>query len=110
MDIETNSRDELKAKLDNGDDSKLVTARNEWTFDGAHIPESLNICSVEDGARLLDIDDGIVLYRSDVAYVASQMAYRALIDGGYRNVRRYSGGLGDWATAGHALDGHSVDV
>jgi hypothetical protein len=38
MDIETISRGELKAKLDNGDDSKLVMTMNEWMFDAAHIP------------------------------------------------------------------------
>jgi hypothetical protein len=81
MDMETISRGELKAKLDNRDDSKMVMTMNEWTFDAAHIPGSLNIYSVEDGARVLDIDDEIVVYRSDEACVASQMAYRALIDG-----------------------------
>jgi hypothetical protein len=81
MDMETISRGELKAKLDNRDDSKMVMTMNEWTVDAAHIPGSLNIYSVEDGARVLDIDDEIVVYRSDEACAASQMAYRALIDG-----------------------------
>ena len=51
MDIETISRDGLKAKLDYGDDSKLVMSMNEWTFDAARIPGSLDIYSVEDGVR-----------------------------------------------------------
>jgi hypothetical protein len=110
MDIETISRGDLKAKFDNGDDFKLVMTTNEWTFDAAHIPGSLNIYSVEDGAWLSDIDDETVVFRSDEACVASQMASRELIDGGYRSVRRFLGGPGDWVNAGHALDGRSVDI
>lgn len=108
MDIETISRDELKAKLDRGDDFKLVMTLNEWAFDAAHIPGSINISSVEAGARLLGRDDVIVVYCSDEACVASQMAYRALREGGYEDVRRYAGGLSDWADASYPLEGHSA--
>ena len=51
MDIQTISRGELRAKLDSGEDSNLVMTMNEWTFDAAHIPGSLNIYSLEDGVR-----------------------------------------------------------
>lgn len=36
--IRTIDRDELKAKLDRGDDFKLVMAMHEWGFNAAHIP------------------------------------------------------------------------
>ena len=47
MDMETTTRGELKAKLDSGDDFKLVVATTEWTFDAPHLPGSLNIYSVD---------------------------------------------------------------
>ena len=47
MDIETISRDELKAKLDRGDDFKLVMTLHEWAFKAAHIPGSLHFPTVE---------------------------------------------------------------
>ena len=36
--IRTISRDELKAKLDRGDDFKLIMALNRWAYDAKHIP------------------------------------------------------------------------
>ena len=108
MDIETIGREELKAKLDRGDDFKLVMTLNDWAFDPAHIPGSINVTSPSVGAQLLDPDDEIVVYCSDEACVASQFAYRALIEGGYGTVRRYAGGLSDWQHAGYPLEGHSA--
>ena len=36
-------REELKAKLDRGDDFKLVMTLGEWAFEAQHIPGSINI-------------------------------------------------------------------
>lgn len=47
------------------------------------------------------------MYCSDPACVASQFAYRWLVDAGYTNVRRYSGGVSDWASAGYELASNS---
>ena len=52
----------------------------------------------------LDLNDEIVVYRRDPACVSSQFAYRWLIDVGYTDVRRYSGGISDWAAAGYELE------
>jgi rhodanese-related sulfurtransferase len=41
--------------------------------------------------------------------VANQYAYRALVDRGYRNVRRYAGGLANWSAAGLRLDSDHTD-
>src|SRR5439155_27164215 len=40
--IRTISRDELRAKLDRGDDFKLIMALNRWAFDAKHIPGSVH--------------------------------------------------------------------
>jgi rhodanese-related sulfurtransferase len=45
-----------------------------------------------------------VVYCTDPACVASQFAYQWLVEAGYTNVRRYEGGLSDWAAAGYQLD------
>ena len=110
MDIETISRDELKAKLDAGDDFKLVMALHEWAFRAVHIPGSINFESVDAALSALDVDDEIVVYCSDKACVASQFAYQGLVEHGYRNVRRYEGGLSDWAEAGLPLEGERADA
>jgi rhodanese-related sulfurtransferase len=102
--IRTIEREELKAKLDRGDDFKLVMAMHEWGFNAAHIPGSLHFTTVADAQEQLHHDDEIVVYCSDPACVASQFAYRWLVEAGYANVRRYSGGVSDWAAAGYELE------
>ena len=103
--IKTIERDDLKAKLDRGDDFKLIMAMHEWGFRAAHIPGSVHYNTVEEASRALDVDDEIVVYCTDPACVASQFAYQWLVDAGYQNVRRYAGGLSDWAAAGYELEG-----
>jgi rhodanese-related sulfurtransferase len=101
-------REELKAKLDRGDDFKLVMTLGEWAFQLSHIPGSLNVSSFEQARELLspvDKDEEIVVYCSDANCIASQAAYRFLTENGYSNVRRYAGGLSDWQMAGYPLEG-----
>ena len=102
--IRTIERDELKAKLDGGDNFKLVMAMHEWGFNAAHIPGSVHFNTVEEARGGLELDDEIVVYCSDPACVASQIAYRWLVEAGYTNVRRYPGGVSDWAAAGYELE------
>jgi hypothetical protein len=40
--IRTIGRDELKARLERGDDFKLIMALNRWAFDAKHIPGSVH--------------------------------------------------------------------
>jgi rhodanese-related sulfurtransferase len=103
------TREELKAKLDRGDDFKLVMTLGEWAFRLAHIPGSLNITSMEQGQGLISPDDEIVVYCSNEACIASQAAYHFLTSHGFRNVRRFAGGLADWQAAGYPLEGEDQD-
>jgi hypothetical protein len=41
--IRTIRRDDLKAKLDRGDDLKLIMALNRWAYEAKHIPRSLHL-------------------------------------------------------------------
>ena len=99
------SREELKDKIDRGDAFKLVMTLAEWAYQMSHIPGSINVNSIEQGEKLLDPDDEIVVYCSDRQCVASQLAYDYLVRRGYKNIRRYSGGLSDWEAAGYPLEG-----
>ena len=103
--IRTISRDELKAKLDQGDDVKLVMALNRWAYDAKHIPGSLHFDTPDALYAALRPDDEIVVYCSQNDCLSSVAVYRDLVARGYRNVRRYSGGLMDWEDAGLPLEG-----
>ncbi len=102
------SREELREKLDRGDDFKLVMVLGEWAFLAKHIPGSINISSPDQCRKMLTPEDEIVVYCSGVACVSSMMAYKILVDDGFKNVRRYAGGLPDWEDAGYALEGEMV--
>ncbi|MCK5313828.1 MAG: rhodanese-like domain-containing protein [Anaerolineales bacterium] len=106
--MELISRDELKVKLERGEDFKLVMVLGEWAYQAAHIPGSLHFNSIEEGLKALSKDDEIVVYCSDPNCIASIAAYNHLVNNGYENVRRYAGGLSDWGAAGYPLEGTSV--
>jgi rhodanese-related sulfurtransferase len=103
--IRTISRDELRAKLDHGDRFTLIMALNRWAFDAKHIPGSVHFDTPEALYAAVKPDDEVVVYCSQVDCLSSVAMYRDLVRRGYRNVRRYSGGLLDWEDAGLPLEG-----
>jgi rhodanese-related sulfurtransferase len=103
------SREELKEKLDRGDDFKLVMTLGEWAFRAKHIPGSLHLDRPEKIEGVLAPQDEIVVYCSNPICTASQMAYHFLVSRGYENVRRYAGGIEDWETAGYPIEGEMVE-
>jgi rhodanese-related sulfurtransferase len=107
---ETNfiGREELKDKLDQGDDLKLVMVLGEWEYRAKRIPGSLRVSTPEEGLEALDPHDEIVLYDSGPACPASRIACRFLKAQGYTRVRRYAGGLEEWESAGYPLEGEGV--
>ena len=102
------SREELKVKLDRKDEFKLVMALGEWHFRAAHIPSSIHIEGPDAAAKLLELDDEIVVYCSNEACLASRIAYEQLVAHGYTNVRRYAQGISDWMEAGYPIEGERV--
>jgi rhodanese-related sulfurtransferase len=103
--VRTIGREELKAKLDRGDDFKLIMALNRWAFDAKHIPGSLHFDTPAELYAAVHPDDEVVVYCSAVDCLSSVAMYRDLVARGYPNVRRYSGGLIDWEDAGLPLEG-----
>ena len=103
--IRTIGRNELLAKLERGDDFRLVMALNRWAFDAKHIPGSLHFDAPEELYASVDPDDEVVVYCSNVDCLASVALYRDLVRRGYRDVRRYAGGLLEWEDAGLPLEG-----
>jgi rhodanese-related sulfurtransferase len=103
--IKVISREELKEKIDRGDDFKLVMTLGEWAFQAKHIPGSLHIEKPEQIEGRLDPEDEIIVYCANEVCTASQMAYHHLVGKGYTNVRRYAGGIQDWESAGYPVEG-----
>jgi rhodanese-related sulfurtransferase len=106
--LELISREDLRRKLDGGEDLKLVCALGEWAYRALHIPGSIHVDGPEKADTLLDRDDQIVVYCTNVNCPASIMLYNLLTQHGYRHVKRYAGGLEDWEEAGYSLVGEKA--
>jgi rhodanese-related sulfurtransferase len=103
--IKTITREELRQKLDLGEPFKLIMALNGWAFEAKHIPGSLHFDTPEGLFAAVRPDDEVVVYCSNVDCLSSVALYRDLVRRGYRNVRRYAGGLLDWEDAGLPIEG-----
>ncbi|MGH8945653.1 MAG: rhodanese-like domain-containing protein [Acidimicrobiia bacterium] len=103
--VRTIDREELVGKLQRGDRFRLVMALNEWAFRAKHIPGSEHFNTPEELFSSLNPDEEVVVYCTSVDCLASVALYHDLVARGYRNVRRYAGGLTDWEAAGLQLEG-----
>ena len=103
------SREELKEKLDRGDQFKLANALGEWAFEAKRIPGSINISNMRDARSMLDPNDDIAIHSSNPSCIAGIKGNQILTSMGYKNVRRYAGGTSDFEDSGYQLEGSFVD-
>lgn len=97
------TREELKEKIERGDDFVLVDALGQQHYERSHLPGAVNLPleSVDDAEQKLpDKDAEIVVYCMNVACAASGEEVRELGEMGYTNVRHYVAGKQDWIEAG----------
>ncbi len=83
-------------------------ALNRWAYDAKHIPGSFHFDTPAELYAAVHPDDEVIVYCSAVDCLSSVALYRDLVAHGYRNVRRYAGGLLDWEDAGLPLEGTFV--
>jgi rhodanese-related sulfurtransferase len=105
MSMKLISRDELRAKLERGDDFKLLMVLSANAYQAKHIPGSLHFTTWEDALAALDPAEEIVVYCAGVYCAASIRFYSLLERTGYTRVRRYAGGVADWEAAGYPIAG-----
>jgi rhodanese-related sulfurtransferase len=107
--VKTISREELKEKMDRGDDFVLLDVLAEMYYRHSHLPGAINVPADELAERapelLPDKDAEIVVYCKDPPCEASEEAARELAAMGYENVRDYVGGKRDWIDAGLPAEG-----
>lgn len=101
------SREELKAKLERGDDFVLVDALNQQHYERSHLPGAVNLPYefVDDAEEMLpDKEAEIVVYCMNANCAASREEVRELEEMGYRNVLHYTEGKQDWIEAGYPVE------
>jgi rhodanese-related sulfurtransferase len=75
-----------------------------------YAPGSLHFADPDSMLRALSPDDEIAVYCSGPSCMASAFAYWFLKNRGYRNVRRYAGGIEQWQAAGLPLEGEQASA
>jgi len=102
------STQELKKKIDSGDDFILVDVLSNKSYEARHIPKAINIPGneLEDKAQkeLTDKNKEIVVYCSSSTCQASVGAGNKLEEMGYKNVAHYKDGLAGWQDAGYEFE------
>lgn len=96
--------EELRARLERGEELQLVMALPAHAFQARRIPGSRHFETVGEALETLDRNDEIVLYCGTAYCPGSIYAYRLLEREGYRRVSRYAGGIADWEAAGHPVE------
>lgn len=103
------SREELKRKLDAGEDFVLVEALPRKYWAKGHIPGALNLPHDQIQALapdfLPDKEREVVVYCASTACQNSEIAAEALTELGYSRVLEYVDGKADWEAAGYPLEG-----
>ncbi len=93
-------RDELKQKIDNKENFRLLDVRDTPDYQTEHIFGAVHILisdmSEDSLSKLLNKDDLIITYSLDLDCPASGIAAEKLQKFGYRNVLRYKGGWKEW--------------
>ena len=103
------SREELKRKLDDREDFKLINCLGELMFRAKRIPGSIRFESLKHALDTLDPKEEVIVYCSNFDCPASVLVYQQLLDHGFKNLGRYVGGIADWEDAGYPLEGEHVN-
>ncbi len=98
------TRDELKAKIEAGEDISVVEALPAKYYRDKHLPGAVNLPNdeIDDKAPTLlpDKTARIVVYCASGPCKNSGLAAQRLTELGYTNVRDYHEGKEDWIAAG----------
>lgn len=102
------SREELKAKMDRGEDFILIDTLPAAAFEKGHLPGAIHIVSdniiAEAPRRIPDKDTEIVVYCANTACKRSEKSAERLESLGYTNVTDYVEGKADWSDGGLPLE------
>jgi len=99
------TREELKNKIECGDNLKLVMTMNQWAYDHMHIPGSLHFNTPHEAVAQLRPDEEIVVYSSTKWCHKSIDTYLVLQSHGFNKLYLYDGGLEAWQDACYPLEG-----
>lgn len=108
MALPTISCDELRRKIETGEQFVLVDALAPMSFAHSHLPGAINLpperVDAAAAKRIADQDAEIVVYCANPECESSIDTARGLLALGYTHVRHYAGGKDEWRKAGLPLE------
>ena len=100
--------EELKKKIDSGEDFVLIDVLSKESFEVQHIPKSISIPvgELEERAskELPEKNKEIIVYCASKTCQASPAAAKKLEELGYKNVTDFEDGLAGWKEAGYEFE------
>ena len=101
--------DELRLKLERGDDFVLIDALAPMVYAHSHLPGAINmppsaVDALRCTKRIPELDTEIVVYCSNAECDDSVATAERLRELGYTNVRHYAGGKDEWRRLGLPLE------
>jgi rhodanese-related sulfurtransferase len=101
--------DELRQKLERGDDFVLIDALAPMVYAHSHLPGAINMPPSAVDAfrctkRIPELDSEIVVYCANAECDDSVATAERLRELGYTNVRHYAGGKDEWRRLGLPLE------
>ena len=94
---------QVKEKMAQNPETKLIMVLGTNAYNKAHIPGSLDMSDIETVKMTFSKNVEIIVHCSDVACPASYKAYGLLEQAGYKNIYRLAGGLNEWEESGFDL-------
>jgi rhodanese-related sulfurtransferase len=102
------TRDQLRQKIEAGDELVLIDALAPMSYAHSHLPGAINLppdwVDERGPRRIPNLDAEIVVYCSSSTCPSSVEVGNRLVELGYRNVQHYVGGKKDWVEAGLPLE------
>lgn len=106
-------RDELKAKMDRGDDFVLVDVLGPGHYESSHLPGAINLPYeyVDEAEKILpNKETEVIVYCVNPECSASSEEARELTEMGYTRVLHYAEGKQDWIRAGLPVEGRRSSI
>jgi rhodanese-related sulfurtransferase len=107
------TQEQLKAKMDRGDDFVLVDALSQKHYASSHLPGAINLPYefVDEAEKVLpDKKAQIVVYCLNPDCLVSREEARELEEMGYQRVLHYAAGKQDWIRAGLPVEGRRASA
>lgn len=106
--IETITKEELREKVDNGEEFKLIDVRDTPDYEREHIVGAVHLLIAEmDQDKLASMfhkDDLIITYSLDRECPAKIIAAKKFVEFGYTNVLAYEGSWKEWKVSGYPVE------